>query len=67
MEPLIINGTTYVPANSVPTGSRAVVVVDRGWIFAAAAKAAYAAYAADAAADWQAINPPALLERLINL
>lgn len=34
MEPLIINGTTYVPANSVPTGSRAVVVVDRGWIFA---------------------------------
>lgn len=34
MEPLTINGTTYVPANSVPAGNRAVVVVDRGWIFA---------------------------------
>jgi hypothetical protein len=29
-----INGVTYVRADSVPTGSRAVVVVDRGWIFA---------------------------------
>jgi hypothetical protein len=34
MEPLNINGTTYVPANTVPSGNRAVVVVDRGWIFA---------------------------------
>ncbi len=32
-----INGITYVQADSVqprPTGTRAVVVVDRGWIFA---------------------------------
>ena len=29
-----INGVTYVRADSVPTGNRAVVVVDRGWIFA---------------------------------
>jgi hypothetical protein len=34
MEPLNINGTTYVPASLVPSGNRAVVVVDRGWIFA---------------------------------
>ena len=35
---LEINGVTYVPADSVsvsvPTGNRAVVVIDRGWIFA---------------------------------
>jgi hypothetical protein len=31
---LTINGIDYIPATSVPTGTRAVVVVDRGWIFA---------------------------------
>lgn len=32
-----INGVTYAPVgsnNSVPTGNRSVVVIDRGWIFA---------------------------------
>lgn len=29
-----INGVTYVLAEAKPTGTRAVVVVDRGWIFA---------------------------------
>ena len=29
-----INGVEYVPVNAQPKGSRAVVVVDRGWIFA---------------------------------
>lgn len=29
-----INGMNYVPASSRPKGDRAVVVVDRGWIFA---------------------------------
>ena len=29
-----INGTAYVPRAGVPNGKRAVVVVDRGWIFA---------------------------------
>jgi hypothetical protein len=29
-----INGITYVRADARPTGTRAVVVVDRGWIFA---------------------------------
>jgi len=33
-----INGVTYVPkgsnANTLPTGNRNVVVIDRGWIFA---------------------------------
>jgi hypothetical protein len=29
-----INGVTYVRADAKPTGARAVVVVDRGWIFA---------------------------------
>lgn len=36
-ETIEINGVTYVKADSVPaapSGSRAVVVVDRGWIFA---------------------------------
>ena len=33
MENLIINGIEYAPINK-PTGTRAVVVVDRGWIFA---------------------------------
>jgi hypothetical protein len=42
MEPknnvITINGVDYVPADSipapVPSGERAVIVVDRGWIFA---------------------------------
>jgi len=34
MENVIINGVEYVPVTSRPTGDRAVVVVDRGWIFA---------------------------------
>ena len=29
-----INGVEYVRADTRPTGTRAVVVVDRGWIFA---------------------------------
>jgi hypothetical protein len=29
-----INGVEYAPINAQPKGSRAVVVVDRGWIFA---------------------------------
>jgi hypothetical protein len=33
MENLIINGIEYAPVNRVK-GSRAVIVVDRGWIFA---------------------------------
>ena len=31
---ITINGIEYVPALPAPTGTRAVVVVDRGWIFA---------------------------------
>lgn len=37
MSKLVINGIEYVPAADAvakPTGQRAVVVVDRGWIFA---------------------------------
>lgn len=34
MESIVINGTDYVPASTKPKGNRAVVVVDRGWIFA---------------------------------
>lgn len=37
IEKLTIEGVTYVPESSLPpapTGTRAVVVVDRGWIFA---------------------------------
>jgi hypothetical protein len=33
MENLTINGIEYAPVNK-PTGTRAVVVLDRGWIFA---------------------------------
>ncbi len=33
-ETVTINGVDYVPANSKQSGNRAVVVVDRGWIFA---------------------------------
>ena len=31
---ITINGIEYVTATSKPVGNRAVVVVDRGWIFA---------------------------------
>ena len=31
---ITVNGVDYVPASTKPTGNRAVVVVDRGWIFA---------------------------------
>lgn len=31
---IIIDGVTYVPENQAPKGPRAVVVLDRGWIFA---------------------------------
>ena len=31
---LSINGIEYAPINAQPKGPRAVVVVDRGWIFA---------------------------------
>lgn len=31
---LTINGVEYAPIANRPTGTRAVVVVDRGWIFA---------------------------------
>jgi hypothetical protein len=31
---IIVNGVKYVPAAQAPTGSRAVVIIDRGWIFA---------------------------------
>jgi hypothetical protein len=34
MTKITINGIDYVPADSKPAGNRAVVVVDRGWIFA---------------------------------
>ena len=40
METIEINGETYIKASSLPpvkpapTGTRAVIVVDRGWIFA---------------------------------
>jgi len=33
-ESITINGVTYVPASTRPPGSRAVCVIDRGWIFA---------------------------------
>ena len=31
---IIINGVEYVPSQPAVTGTRVVVVVDRGWIFA---------------------------------
>lgn len=34
MNRIEINGETYIKESSLPTGNRAVVVVDRGWIFA---------------------------------
>ena len=33
-ETIVINGVEYVPADTRTKGSRAVIVVDRGWIFA---------------------------------
>jgi len=35
MQNVTINGVEYAPVSNRPTGTRAVVVVDRGWIFAA--------------------------------
>ena len=34
MEKITINGIEYAPVKPAATGTRAVVVVDRGWIFA---------------------------------
>lgn len=34
MDTITINGVEYAPVATRPTGTRAVVVVDRGWIFA---------------------------------
>lgn len=34
MKKVIIDGRTYIEEVAPPTGTRAVVVVDRGWIFA---------------------------------
>ena len=34
MNEIEINGVKYLRADTKPTGTRAVVVVDRGWIFA---------------------------------
>ena len=34
MKNVNINGIEYAPVAARPTGTRAVVVVDRGWIFA---------------------------------
>lgn len=31
---ITVNGVEYVPASSKPSGNRAIVVVDKGWIFA---------------------------------
>ena len=33
MKQIVIDGVTYIP-ESKPVGNRAVIVVDRGWIFA---------------------------------
>jgi hypothetical protein len=34
MKDIEVNGIRYVRADTRPTGNRAVIVVDRGWIFA---------------------------------
>ena len=34
MKSIVIDGITYIPEAEKPTGNRAVIVVDRGWIFA---------------------------------
>ena len=35
---MVINGVEYVRKTPTATGTRAIVVVDRGWIFAGEAK-----------------------------
>lgn len=34
MQKIVVDGVTYIPESSKPVGTRAVIVVDRGWIFA---------------------------------
>lgn len=34
MQKIVVDGVTYIPESSKPVGNRAVVVVDRGWVFA---------------------------------
>ncbi len=34
MKEVVIDGTKFVPETPKPSGRRAVVVVDRGWVFA---------------------------------
>ena len=34
MNEVTIDGVVYVPKSAQPSGNRAVIVVDRGWIFA---------------------------------
>ena len=34
MKEIVIDGVVFVPKTAAPAGNRAVVVVDRGWIFA---------------------------------
>ena len=34
MNEIEINGVKYIKADSKPNGTRAIIVVDRGWIFA---------------------------------
>jgi hypothetical protein len=34
MTKIVVDGVVYVPESTRPSGNRAVVVVDRGWIFA---------------------------------
>jgi len=34
MSNITLNGIEYTPVTPAPTGTRAVVVIDRGWIFA---------------------------------
>jgi len=34
MQKIVVDGVVYVPESQRPRGNRAVVVVDRGWIFA---------------------------------
>jgi hypothetical protein len=31
---IVINGQEYIKASEIPSGKRAIVVIDRGWIFA---------------------------------
>ena len=41
MENVVINGVEYAPVSARQTGNRAVVVVDRGWIFAVEVRREY--------------------------